>query len=219
LATALGGLAWLYADIMAYAQHTAEGDGVEKTVLIHPGETFSEITGHLNQAGIVTQPLKFRLYARLKGYDNQLKAGEYSVSTNMSPDRVLATLVSGKVRLHRLTIPEGLSLRQIATLVADARLCSASEFLKLSTDAALAEKLGIPAPSLEGYLFPETYRLPVNGTPEDLISRMLTTMESRLPVGWQAMVSAQGLTMYDVLTVASIVEREAVISEERSTKM
>ncbi len=215
LATALGGLAWLYADIMAYAQHTAEGDGVEKTLLIHPGETFREITRHLNQAGIVTQPLKFRLYARLKGYDNRLKAGEYGISTNMSPVRVLATLASGKVRLHRLTVPEGLTLRQMATIVADARLCSAPEFLKLSTDAALAEKLGIPAAGLEGYLFPDTYFFPKDVTPRKIITTLFARFQAVFTPQWQARAQKMGMTIHQVVTLASIIEKETGAAFER----
>jgi UPF0755 protein len=71
--------------------------------------------------------------------------------------------------------------------------------------------------SLEGYLFPDTYRLPAQATPEDLLTRMLDNMQGRLPIGWEGMGSAQGLTFYELLTVASIVEREAVVPEERPT--
>ena len=212
---ALGGLAWLYADIMAYAEHTVDGDGVEKTVLIHPGDTFGEITRHLNQAGIVAHPLKFRLYARLKGYDYRLKAGEYSIPTNMSPDRVLATLVSGKIRLHRLTVPEGLTLRQIADLVADTRLCSAPEFLKLAFDAALAEKLGIPAAGLEGYLFPDTYFFPKNVTPRKIITTMFARFQTVFTPQWQARAKEKGLTVHQVVTLASIIEKETGAAFER----
>jgi UPF0755 protein len=212
---ALGGLAWLYADIMAYAEHAVDGDGVEKIVLIHPGDTFGEITRHLNQAGIVTHPLKFRLYARLKGYDYRLKAGEYSISTNMSPDRVLATLVSGKIRLHRLTVPEGLTLRQIADLVADTRLCSAPEFLKLAFDAALAEKLGIPAAGLEGYLFPDTYFFPKNVTPRKIITTMFARFQTVFTPQWQARAKEKGLTVHRVVTLASIIEKETGAAFER----
>ena len=74
-----------------------------------------------------------------------------------------------------------------------------------------------PGSSLEGYLFPETYRLPAQATPEDLLTRMLDTMQARLPIGWEGMASAQGLTLYEVLTLASIVEREAVVPTERPT--
>ncbi len=212
---ALGGLAWLYADIMTYAQHTVEGDGVEKIMLIHPGETFSEITRHLNQTGIVTQPLKFRLYARLKGDDNRLKAGEYSISTNMSPARVLATLVSGKVRLHRLTVPEGLTLRQMATLVAEAQLCSAPEFLKLAFDAALAEQLDIPAANLEGYLFPDTYFFPKDVTPRKIITTLFARFQAVFTPQWQARAKSIGLTVHQAVTLASIIEKETGAAFER----
>jgi UPF0755 protein len=70
---------------------------------------------------------------------------------------------------------------------------------------------------LEGYLFPETYRLPIDASPEDLILRMLDTMQARLPIGWEGMASAQGLSLFEVLTIASIVEREAVVPIERPT--
>jgi UPF0755 protein len=74
-----------------------------------------------------------------------------------------------------------------------------------------------PGANLEGYLFPETYRLPAQATPEDLLTRMLETMQARLPIGWESMAAAQGLSLFEVLTLASIVEREAVVPAERPT--
>ncbi|RLC28687.1 MAG: endolytic transglycosylase MltG [Deltaproteobacteria bacterium] len=215
LITALGGFTWLYMDITAYAGRSAGSDPVQKTVLVNRGDNFGKITRNLNQAGIITHPFKFRLYARLKKYDCRVRAGEYVFSTDMSPEEILATLVSGKVRLHRLTVPEGLTLRQIASLVADAGLCRADDFLELTVDADFAEKLGIPAASLEGYLFPDTYFFPKDVTARKIIMTMFARFRTVFTPQWKLRAREKGLSIHQTVTLASIIEKETGAAFER----
>lgn len=215
LIIALGGFIWLYVDITAYAKQSPGGDLIKKAILINQGDTFGKITSRLNQAGIITHPFKFRLYARLKKYDYRIKAGEYVVSTDMSPDTILTTLVSGKVRLYRLTVPEGLTLHRVASLIADAGLCRPAEFLKLTSDSAFAEKLGIPADSLEGYLFPDTYFFPKDVSAVKIITTMHAKFQAVFTQQWKLRAKEKGLSVHQTVTLASIIEKETGAGFER----
>ncbi|OQY08559.1 MAG: aminodeoxychorismate lyase [Desulfobacteraceae bacterium 4572_123] len=215
LIIALGGFAWLYVDFIKYIQRPAGADSIQKIVLINQGDNFKKITSRLNQAGIITHPFKFRLYARLKKYDHRIKAGEYAFSTGMSPAQILAVLVSGRVRLYRLTVPEGLTLDQIASLVADKGLCGTAEFLKLTGSAAFAEKLDIPAACLEGYLFPDTYFFPKNVTAREIITRMHAGFRAVFTQQWKQRAVKMGLSVHQTVTLASIIEKETGAAFER----
>jgi UPF0755 protein len=137
----------------------------------------------------------------------------------MTMREIAEALQHSQVREVAVTIPEGWRAEQLAELLSANQVMDGSIFLAAARQGvAIDHPLLADRPagvSLEGYLFPETYSLPAQATPEDLIRRMLDTMQSRLPIGWEAMASGQGLTFYQVLTVASIVEREAVVPEER----
>jgi len=215
LIIALGSFAWLYLDITAYVKQSAGGNITKKSIIINQGDNFKKITSRLNHAGIITHPFKFRLYARLKKYDYRIKAGEYIFSADMSPDRILAALVSGKVRLYRLTVPEGLTLDQIASLVADAGLCRPAEFLELTGNAAFAEKLGIPAVSLEGYLFPDTYFFPKDVSARKIITTMHTRFQAVFTQQWKQRAGEKDLSVHQVVTLASIIEKETGAAFER----
>ncbi len=211
----LGGSAWLYVNIITYADRSVGGDRIQRTVLINQGDNFKKIIQHLNQAGVITHPFKFRLYARLKKYGHRIKAGEYVFSTDMSPNRILAILVSGKVRLYRLTIPEGLTSRQVAPLINSAGLNHATEFLELAGDAAFAEKLDIPGPGLEGYLFPDTYFFPKDVTARKIITTMFARFQSVFTPKWKLRAEKMGLSVHQAVTLASIIEKETGAAVER----
>lgn len=215
LILALGAFTWLYVDITAYAERSVGSNPIKKAVLINQGDGFRKITHYLNQAGIITHPFKFRLYARLKKYDHRIKAGEYILSSEMSPDKILTTLISGKVRLYRLTVPEGLALQQIASLIADAGLGHAEKFLKLANDAAFAEKHGIPAAGLEGYLFPDTYFFPRGVTTRKIITTMLDRFQNVFTPQWKLRAGKLGFSVHQTVTLASIIEKETGAAFER----
>ena len=142
------------------------------------GQGFVTITRNLHQAGIVRHPRKFRLLARIRGSDRQIKAGEYLLPASMTPNRLLDVLVEGKVRLYRLTIPEGYTLRQIAQVVESAGFAAASEFLKAAQDPDAVRQAGIEAATFEGYLFPDTYYFPKGQPPGPSSPRWSVVFES-----------------------------------------
>lgn len=196
-------------------------DPTPVTFIVEVGETAVGIAVRLEEAGFISDTTLFRRFLQYHGLDASLEAGEYQLRRNMTMREIAEALQHSRVQEVTITIPEGWRAEQVADLLTAENIMDGSVFL-----AAVQQGMAIEHPLLadrpagvgfEGYLFPETYRLPAQATPEDLLTRMLDTMQARLPIGWEAMASAQGYTFYEVLTVASIVEREAVIPEERAT--
>jgi len=149
-------LSSVYLDLLQYADKPGDTDLMEKVVTVKPGQGFKAVSERLRESGIIKNPIKFKLFALIKGYDKRIKAGEYTLSSSMPPARILETMVSGKVRLYRITIPEGYNLRQLAAIIARAGFGSEADFLSAATDPSLAHQMGIEADTFEGYLFPDT---------------------------------------------------------------
>jgi UPF0755 protein len=159
--------------------------------------------------------LKFRLMTRLEGYDRRLKAGEYSLAPSQTPMQILAFMEKGWVRLHRLTIPEGLSILQIAALVQTSGLARAEDLVARALDPAYARLQQIPANTLEGYLFPETYFFPKTIGVEGILAAMLQRFRLNFPLEWEHRAAEMGLTVHEVVTLASIIEKETAEPSER----
>ncbi len=183
------------------------------------GETAISIGVRLQEMGLIDDVALFRRFLQYNGLDATLEAGEYLLRGNMSMREIAEALQHSKVEEVAITIPEGWRAEQVAELLSSQSIMDGSVFLAtVRQGVAIEHALLASKPAgagFEGYLFPETYRLPVQPTPDDLLLRMLDTMQSRLPISWEGMASAQGLSFFEVLTVASIVEREAVIADER----
>ena len=184
-------------------------------VTISPGDGFRTIARRLAASGLIRSPLRFRLLARFNGQDRRVKSGEYRLSPAQSPRDILAALVAGKVVLYRLTLPEGYTLRQMAGAVDAAGLAPADEFLKVAADPGLIRSLKIDADSLEGYLFPDTYAFPRTVTPETIIRTQVRRLRAVFTPAWQAAAKAAGLSVHQVLTLASIIEKETGDPGER----
>jgi UPF0755 protein len=182
---------------------------------VGPGEGFSAVARNLHARGLVVKPDKFKLVARFKGADKKIRAGEYELSAALSPRQILKKLVSGKVRLYRLTIPEGHTLQQIARTAEKARLCSAAEFITAAEDPSVVAALGIPAKNLEGYLYPDTYFFP-KGTPAAEIVRAMTDhFQTVFKPEWGARAAELKMSRHAIVTLASIIEKETGAAFER----
>jgi UPF0755 protein len=204
-----------YLNIVTYAKKPPNTAPVEQAVVIQSGQGFKALSTLLYQKGMILHPLKFRLFARIKGYDKHIKAGEYMLSSAMTPKKILETMVDGKVYLHRLTIPEGYNLRQIARVVETAGLTPETDFLKAATDPDLVHAKGIDARTFEGYLFPDTYYFPRGVTSENIISTMVKRFWSVFKPEWEERAKTLGLTIHQVITLASIIEKETAVADER----
>ena len=191
-------------------------DKAPTIVLVAPGASVDSIASELRARGLIKSPFAFGLLARLSGVDRSLKAGQYQLHRGESMLSILHTLSRGMSGEDLVTIPEGLALRDIA-LVFDRRLgVPADSFLAVSADTAMLASVGVPAPTLEGYLFPSSYAF-LPGTPAEVIVRRMVgetrkVLEEELAGG--SPVAAE-LTPHQILTLASIVEAEAARPDER----
>ena len=202
-------------DLLSYADTPSGGDSVKKVVLVHPGEGFTATTLKLKEMGIIQSPLKFKLLALIRGQDKRIKAGEYLFSSVMTPNHILNNLVSGKVQLHKFTVPEGYNLSQIASVVARAGFGTETAFLKAARNHHLAKKLGIEGETFEGYLFPDTYYFPKGETPEKIVSTMVKRFWTVFKPQWKDRANQCGLSIHQVVTLASIIEKETGAPSER----
>jgi UPF0755 protein len=179
------------------------------------GTRLSALSDLLAQRGVVRSSFKFRLYARLSGETRHIKAGEYEFSTALRPDAVLSKLVRGEVVLHQVTFPEGVTTQDIAGLLAAQGLASADQVLAVATDADFAKGLGISAPTLEGYLFPDTYRFARHLPAATILRTMVGRFLEYFGTAQEERAHRLGLTRHQVVILASVVEKETGFAPER----
>ncbi|MDA8172397.1 MAG: endolytic transglycosylase MltG [Nitrospiraceae bacterium] len=207
------GLIALYV-LIEFSTPASPSRGAEE-VHIAQGMTFRQAAAFLKQKGYITDTRLFVLAARLTGADRRLKPGFYVLNGSMSPWTIFELLKNGKLLQNEVTIVEGDSLLEIRQKLADKRIMSAADFDRLATDRDFLAKLNIDAPSLEGYLFPDTYMFPKGETPEHVFQTMVERLMQEYGGRLRARTQAMGLNLNTVLTLASIVEKEAVQDSER----
>lgn len=184
-------------------------------VAIPSGTTFRAVADSLASARVIQSPTLFRLYASARGEDRAIKPGTYEFRRGASWNSVLGTLTSGGARLGSVTIPEGYDLRQIGPALARALGVPEDSVQAAARDTALLRRLNVPTPTLEGYLFPETYTFAPGTTARDAIAEMVAVFERRWRPEWDAQLQTLAMSRHDVITLASIVEKEARHAEER----
>lgn len=192
----------------------ADSKGKEQMVIVPEGIPFSKVADDLETRGIITNKSLFMLWARFKDMAGEIKSGEYSLSPAMSPVKLLAILTKGAIITHPVTIPEGFSMYQIAELLEQRGLVSGKGFLALSLTGEMLEPYGIESPSLEGYLYPDTYNFGRGISARSAIKAMLERfLEMVEPLNKRLEESGMGLEK--VVTLASIVEKETGQGKER----
>jgi UPF0755 protein len=180
-----------------------------------PGTSEREIARRLAEGGVVPDALTFRIAAWLSHADRRLQAGEYRFTSAASPREVVSRLVRGDVDTRMVTFPEGLTIREMAPIFERSGLGSASDFARAASAGALAFRFDSRATTLEGYLFPATYALPPRAGAEGAVSAMLAQFEKVFDPALQAAATEQHLTPRQVVTLASLVEKETARPEER----
>lgn len=190
--------------------------GDEVFVDLPSGSGVAAIARRLAAAGVVPDAWTFRLGARLTGDDHRLKAGEYRFTDPASPAAVLARLVAGDVFTRTVTFPEGLTIAEMAAIFERSGLGSADDFARAATDLSLARAFDPGATSLEGYLFPDTYHWPRRTRPADAVRAMVTGFDRAFDGRLRGLAAAQGLPVRDVITIASIIEKETGRADERA---
>lgn len=202
-------------DLHHYAEQPAGLESDEVVVDIPVGQPFKKTTQMLFKSNIINRPFKFNLFARLKGFDKRLKAGEYMLCACMSPLQILEKLAKGEVKLYKITIPEGFNIYQIAELIAGNGFDNKAAFIEAASNGDLARKYGIEGETFEGYLFPETYYFPKNSTPESIIASMVKQFWRVFGPAWQERSKQLGFSAHQIVTLASIIEKETSNPAER----
>ncbi|VFQ46404.1 endolytic transglycosylase MltG [Desulfoluna butyratoxydans] len=197
---------------------TPQGDPATTLIYtIKRGQSFNTTARQLVKAGLCSSETKLRFMATVYGLDKKIKAGEYRLSGAMTPEEILTVLTSGKVHLRRLTIPEGYTVRQIADVVEQSGLGEAALIMDLCFSEPFTRRMELPgeAPSLEGYLFPETYLFEKGTSEEAILAAMVGRFKAVFTEELQQEGKALGLSPNQVVTLASIIEKETGAPSER----
>lgn len=182
---------------------------------VHSGETFSAITSRLAAQGLIEHPWAVELYALARRYDRRILAGTYLLIPGQRSTAILSKLVRGETHVVVVTIPEGFMHKQIAAALASAANVDSAAVVELVSDEGLLRELGIDAPSLEGYLFPDTYRVPWEIGAEEAVRMMISRLFEVADSTFLTRAEELSLTRHQVLTLASIIEAETKLDAER----
>lgn len=188
--------------------------GEPRVVRVERGASFRLVAEALEEAGVVRDADSFSLAARILGAYKKVKAGEYEFSTDMAPVDVLDYLVKGKVRRYLVTVPEGYNIKDVAAALKSAGLVEPEIFLARATDGRLAASLGVEGPTLEGYLFPDTYEFTKGMSADEIIARMAERFK-RVYAEYEKEAASSGMSMRKIVTLASIIEKETGAHSER----
>ncbi len=187
---------------------------------VSPGESLASVAARLDAQGLLPRaplfgPSVLVGFARLTSRDRRVKSGEYDVDSGMTPVEILDRMVAGEVKTYPVAVPEGLRLDEIAARLEAAGVVAADAFLARARDAEFARAQGVEADSVEGYLYPETYRFPRGASPDDVLRSMLEQFERELSDEDRVALARSRLSRHQVVTLASIVEKETSQPAER----
>jgi UPF0755 protein len=191
------------------------GNGAEARVVVPKGASLRVAADSLARAGVVENATAFRLYALLKGRDRSIRAGTYLFKPGVSWREVLSDLNGGKGIEHSVTVVEGWSLNQIVPQIARALGAPLDSVQAAVRDTSLLRTLDVPTPTLEGYLFPDTYVFPEGATARQAVRTMVARYQKVWQPEWNEQLQRQAMSRNDVMSLAAIVEKEARLPEER----
>src|SRR6266566_5844050 len=192
-----------------------EPHGAPTRVIIPRGASFSQATDSLAKARLVGWPKIFRLYGRVTGGDRNIKPGTYLLKQGTPWSDIVSALNGGHGLVNTITIPEGYTLSQITPLLARTLKVPPDSVQAAVRDTALLARLDIPNKTVEGYVFPDTYAFPLGTTARQAVREMVYAFERRWRPDWDSSLVELKINRNDLVTMASIVEREARLPEER----
>ena len=191
--------------------------GPAERIIVPPGATFASVTDSLVAHGLVRNRLWFKLRARMLGVDRTVHPGVYEVNRAMSSGEVLSILAAGQSTIVKFTVPEGLTVFDVADLAAERVGVRRDSILAAARDTVLIDSLGLPGRTLEGFLHPDTYQLPANVGARDIVRLMAEGFKHSWDPAWTPRLDSIGMSQLQVVTLASIVEGEARADDERET--
>ena len=200
------------------------GSAARVTLTVPTGAGLSAVASDLDEKGLIRSPLAFTTHARWNGQDRLIRAGTYVLRPSMTASDILGVLTGGETGEVSITIPEGFAVADIDRLMASrgftatgaivecAKTCDFSEF------AFLPAEYGGPGGTIEGYLYPDTYFVGGEASdPKALLSRLLSTFETKVVEGLRSEIAASGKQLHEIVTMASLIEKEAADDSERGT--
>lgn len=202
------GLYWLL-------QPVADGQSQSVIIEVPEGMTLRQLAVRLESRRLIRSPLAFVLLGKWMGADRRLQAGEYALHAGMRPRDMLAAITSGHVVLYSVTIPEGYTIIELAQVFAQHGVTDPEGLIALAHDRGFIRSLGIEAPSLEGYLFPDTYKFPRNTKPERVLKEMVEALRNAFTPELQQRARDIRMSLHEVLTLASVIEKETGAAQER----
>ena len=183
--------------------------------VVDKGQGVHDISLNLKEKGIIKNRQSFVLGYKIYYSSKSLKAGEYMFNLPVSPKDIIKVLTDGKVYLHSLTIPEGLTRKEIARHLESLNFADEEEFLAASSKTKIISSLDNEATNLEGYLFPETYHFPKGISADKIISTLVSQFKEVFSKEWQKRASEIEMTPREVVVLASLIEKETYLSEEK----
>lgn len=196
--------------------HHARGKGI--IVSIERGMSAEKVYVRLAQESAITSKFIVKIISKMFGVEHRIKAGKYLFAGNFSDYDVIKIIASGKSNLLvTVTIPEGLTIRQIASIFHRELGTDSTEFADIAFEDSSAQALGIPSENLEGYLFPQTYDFYYDTDPKEVLERMVDEFDNFFGDSLRERAARMGVSISEVMKMASIVETEAGVDSERAT--
>ncbi len=230
----MGGF-FIYSQISSFIKEPFNISAPDKIFIIKPGQSLKQIAANLEKESIISNKRYFILFTKFKKADKNLQAGEYLLSASKSPEQLLKILKKGKVKLYKITIPEGLNINEVALLIEKSTFCDKVEFINLCKNRAFIKSLGIKslgikslgiksldiksldikATSLEGYLFPDTYFFSKQVSCKKIIITMVEHFKKTFTDRWKLVAENMGFSLHEIVILASIIEKETGDASER----
>jgi len=187
-----------------------------KTIEIPKGSGFLRITKILDEAGLVRNRPYFWVLALGKKTTQHIRAGEYELGSNLSPTEILDKLVRGEIRGYYVTLPEDITVSEVAQRLAAYKLINEQGFMTLATDRTFLDSLGVEGNSVEGYLYPDTYLLDRSMATEEIIRMIVRRFWKKVTPDLRQRAEEIGLTLTEWVTLASIIGKESGNSDEKA---
>lgn len=206
--------------VLGYGELTTAVEADPPFVLeVRPGDSFSQVARRLAAEHGLRHASVFHLYSVVRGDTGRIQAGDYALTGRVTPSALLDDLVSGRGAFAAFTVPEGIAMKEIAQRMEDQGLGNAAEFLRLARDPAFIASLNLPfaprQPSLEGYIFPDTYYIHRAAGEAVLLTTMVREFKRKAGALLQEKAAAVRMAPYDALILASIIEKETGVDAER----
>ncbi len=198
-----------------FATPAEEGEATPVLLQVRPGMGLERIAHALWEKNLIKKPTLFIYQVRLRGGAKRLHAGYYAFRPSMSPREIYRDIVEGRRVERTITIPEGYNLRELAHVIEDSGLAEYGEIIALAHTAEFLSTLRVGASSAEGYLFPDTYRFPLGMPARKILKILVDTLKRKIDDKLRRRAAELGFTIHEVLTLASIVEKETSLDGER----